>query len=201
MMKVHISEGNSKMGAVPSVSLTPVASCGPDVLCKKDCYACKLMRTRKEWRLSAEKNLKAFKENPGGYFADIVAWLRVNEPKLFRWHVAGDIPAPEYLACMFKAAEHFPKTKFMCFTKRMDYLAMGQWAQWPKNLNVIVSRWPGDTESPHRFVHENFAQAWISTDDRAPKPGRKVFECQGRCDECAKCWNLKPGQHVVLKKH
>lgn len=42
-MKLHVSKGNTKLGAVPSVSLPPIKSCG-DVLCIKDCYALNIMK-------------------------------------------------------------------------------------------------------------------------------------------------------------
>lgn len=37
-LHVKISEGNSKLGAIPSVSLIPVMDCGNCVICAKSCY-------------------------------------------------------------------------------------------------------------------------------------------------------------------
>jgi hypothetical protein len=37
--KISISTGNSKLGKISNVSLTPVESCGNAELCKDDCYA------------------------------------------------------------------------------------------------------------------------------------------------------------------
>lgn len=35
---LNISEGNSKMDAIPSFSLPPVITCRPDAPCRKECY-------------------------------------------------------------------------------------------------------------------------------------------------------------------
>lgn len=37
-LHVKISEGNSKLGAIPSVSLIPVMDCGNCAICAKSCY-------------------------------------------------------------------------------------------------------------------------------------------------------------------
>lgn len=199
------------MGVVPSVSLLPPDSCGPDVLCRKDCYACRLLKTRKTWKTTLEHNLAAVREDLTGYFHAVQSFLRKEKPKMFRWHVAGDIPSVEYLHSMIWAAHWYPKVKFLCFTKRWDLVSTGYTdrrlsptgtSATPSNLRIVVSRWPGDSEPRGPWV-SSLPQAWISTDKRAPTPSRRqgVFACPGRCDTCGKCWALKPGQHVVLKKH
>lgn len=47
-MQVKISQGNSKMGSIPSVSLPAGVTCRSDCECNKKCYAMKLERLRKE---------------------------------------------------------------------------------------------------------------------------------------------------------
>lgn len=37
-LHVKISEGNTKLGAIPSVSLIPVMDCGNCAICAKSCY-------------------------------------------------------------------------------------------------------------------------------------------------------------------
>ena len=50
---IKISPGNSKMGAIPSVSLPAIKTCR-DCKCKEKCYAAKLERqTDRQKRLSA----------------------------------------------------------------------------------------------------------------------------------------------------
>jgi len=50
---VKISNGNTKLGRIPNISLPPIKACGKDVPCKSDCYALKAYRqypaTRKAW--------------------------------------------------------------------------------------------------------------------------------------------------------
>ena len=50
-MKVSISKGNSKMGAIPSVSLPPITTCAAGCTCAKKCYAAKLCRGVGCWEL------------------------------------------------------------------------------------------------------------------------------------------------------
>lgn len=45
--KISISNGNSKMGLIKSVSLPPVVTCAKGCPCANDCYAVKLQRIYK----------------------------------------------------------------------------------------------------------------------------------------------------------
>ena len=56
---VSISKGNSKMGAIPSVSLPPCITCNPTAPCFKKCYAVKLSR-----RYKTVKTAYGFKTRP-----------------------------------------------------------------------------------------------------------------------------------------
>ena len=49
-MNVKISKGNSKLGAIPSVSLPAGKTCRNDCECSNKCYAKKLERLRKTVR-------------------------------------------------------------------------------------------------------------------------------------------------------
>jgi len=43
-MKISISDKNSKLGKIPNISLTPIASCPNCSTCKSKCYALKAYR-------------------------------------------------------------------------------------------------------------------------------------------------------------
>ena len=55
-MNIKISNGNSKMGKIPSVSLPSVVTCRKDCSCKEKCYARKIERIRPNVRDSYAAN-------------------------------------------------------------------------------------------------------------------------------------------------
>ena len=60
MEQVCISKGNSKMGAIPSVSLPAGITCNPDAPCYKACYARRLAARRRQAGESYERNLRVY---------------------------------------------------------------------------------------------------------------------------------------------
>ena len=84
--KVSISNGNAKMGAIPSVSLPPCTTCNPNAPCFKKCYAVKLARRYKTVANAYERNLDILKTDSSAY------WLQVKSAamttRFFRFHVS-----------------------------------------------------------------------------------------------------------------
>jgi len=206
-MKVYISKGNTKLGAVQNISLPPILTCGKNVPCKKDCYAMKAWRQYPATRIAWRGNLDAYKESSDDYFDAIVNELRKSKIRSVRWHVAGDIVDAKYLAGMCRVAEELPKKRFLVFTKRYDLV----WAGWvsanavggnppPENLTIVLSAWPG--YSPPRGLRALHGVAWMrdaeNYDDLIPVDAE---ECPGNCEKCGLCWHLKAGQSVVFDKH
>lgn len=199
MSKVTISEGNSKIGRIPNVSLPPVVSCPRGVPCAKQCYAMKAWRQYANCRKAWDGNLEFYKKDPCGYFAEIDAYLD-KHPKLkrFRWHVAGDIVDGQYLQGMMNIATLHPKTRFLAFTKRYELL-IGV-LKVPENLTLVASAWPGHPMQDK--VLEKFGVAWLW--DAQNMDGRIVVgsqKCPGSCKTCAYCWTLKAGDNVIFEKH
>ena len=200
---VSISVGNTKLGAIPSVSLLPVIDCGNCKACKLSCYDLRHDLIYKECKISRAKNSAIYAADPKRYFREIDAWLTLNYPRAFRWHIGGDIKGAEYLAGMVKIAENHPDVKFLAFTKQFvvvnSYLDAG--GQLPNNLNIFFSGWVGlDMENPYNFptTHPLFADGRTSAHD-----GAKL--CTGNCSECLKedrlCWNCKPGDEIIFVAH
>lgn len=136
---MKISEGNSKLGKIPNISMTPIKACGNCKSCASKCYALKAYRQYPATKAAWDHNLDAAKNDPKTYFGDIQAYLIKSRPKYFRWHVSGDILNQEYFGHMVSIAILNPKTTFLAFTKMhsLDYSAR------PKNLIVRFSQWPG----------------------------------------------------------
>ena len=89
---VSISKGNRKLGGVMNISTSPRTCCPEGVPCAgKGCYAFKAYRlypaTRKAW----SRNERVARRHPDSYFRQIAARVAKDRPRLFRWHVAGDI--------------------------------------------------------------------------------------------------------------
>ena len=201
--KVTVSRGNSKIGKMLSVSLTPITTCRVDAPCFKDCYARKHAYTlypqvRKAW----DGNLKAYRDRPDWYFHQIYLSIkRAKSYKACRWCVGGDIPDFDYLLGMVTIAEAFPEMLFVCFTKKYDLVEQYETsARFPKNLSMIVSAWPG-LPLP-KGIEKHRPIAWMrdpkAPDKRIPKT---AVECPGRCDTCLLCHKMKAGQSVVFERH
>lgn len=91
---VSISKGNSKMGAIPSVSLPACITCNPNAPCFKLCYAAKITRLYKTVKTAYENNLSILTDDPIEYWDQVKQAAQM--ARYFRYHVSGDIPNIEY---------------------------------------------------------------------------------------------------------
>ncbi len=197
--KVSISPGNSKMGAIPSVSLPACITCNPDAPCFKKCYAVRIARRYKQSKTAYQTNLDILNNNGVAYWLQVKAAAMVT--RFFRYHVSGDIPNAEYLNNMVQLAEQLPGTNFLAFTKQYnivnEYLNNG--GTIPANLKIIFSNWgTWKTENPYKLpVCE------IIFKNSAPAENWKI--CGGNCTECAcrgvGCWELKNGETIAIYEH
>ena len=200
--EVFISKGNSKMGNVPNVSLTPGESCRADAPCAEtnDCYAMKgRYKMYPKITQPYAENLAFYQEDPEGFFNSIIRQLTGNTMyRFFRWHAAGDIVDKTYFEGMIKVATEVPETKFLCFTKQYEiineYLAEGSL---PKNLKMVFSGWGADWhfDNPYNLPE---ADVKFKEDDR--DFSNHMF-CSGRCDDCFVCWKLDDEDKVVFDVH
>lgn len=192
---IVISEGNSKIGKIPNVSLPPSASCNNDLPCKKDgCYSEKALRRFESVRLARSHNWRVWKKEPNRYFKDIEDFLQAEEPAYFRFHVDGDIPSQDYLNRMIKLARNHKETRFLAFTKKFQL----DFSNCPENLIIIPSAWPKMNLPKSLWVHN---LAWMQ-DGREDRNQRAYFECHKHCDECYACWHIdRIGRDVLFAKH
>lgn len=193
---IHISEGNSKMGAVPNISLPPGPAWGgrPDAPCFATCYANKAWRQYPQVRKAWTENWDAYQSNADDYFDQIYAVLKRSRTELFRWHVAGDIPDFQYLDGMIHIAVDLPKIRFLAHTKRFDLLLwVKRWT--PSNLTIRQSMWP---EWAPPGVRDDLPKTWMANalETRIPED---AYHCQGGCRLCQVCWN--PKFDVYIDEH
>ena len=197
---VKISNGNTKMGTIKSVSLPPVATCRKNAPCIKNCYARRLQRFPNV-KNAYENNLQLYKENPALYFDGITNAAYTE--RFFRWHVSGDIPDITYFRYMCGVALVCENTSFLCFTKKYEivneYIKQG--CTIPKNLIIIFSVWNSlDLVNPY-----DMATAHVVPKETAGIWGNN--ECNGNCLYCAennlRCWSFAAGgsDKVFLIEH
>ena len=197
--QVSISHGNSKMGAIPSVSLPACVTCNPDAPCFAKCYARRLERRYKTVSNAYARNLEIWANNPGAYWLQVKAAASMT--RFFRYHVSGDIPNILYFIDMVLTAKQQPNTTFLPFTKQYQivnqYLNDGNTI--PENLKIIFSNWgTWKCENPH-----NLPVCEVVLKGSDPAPDWKV--CGGNCTECAcrgvGCWELKNGDTIAIYEH
>lgn len=198
-MKVSISKGNAKMGAIPSVSLPACTTCNPEAPCFRKCYAAKIARLRATVRTAYERNFITWVEHPAEY------WQQVRDAakmaKYFRFHVSGDIPEPIYFYDMVLTAAAIPDTRFLVFTKQYhivnDFIRDG--GAIPDNLQVIFSNW-GEWKCDNPY---NLPTCEVILKGSEPADHWKI--CGGNCTECAcrgvGCWELKHGETIAIYEH
>ena len=190
--RVKISNGNSKLGKIPNISLPPIKACGNCEECKKECYALKFYRMYPSVRNAWSVNWNCYRNNPKEYWNAISEHIGKKKPRFFRWHVAGDIADQTYLDVMAQIAQSNPETTALVFTKmyNLDYSNL------PDNLSVIISAWPG------KEIHNPFNLPIAFMQDGTETRVENSIECPGNCEQCGMCFNLKDlGKNVVFYKH
>ena len=198
-MKTKISNGNSKVGRIPNLSLTPGRSCSAEA-CKTclsgGCYAMKSYRQYKNVRAAWDTNtelalndLATMERDLTAYFGSMVA------PRFFRLHVGGDFISREYAEMWARVAAAAPSTNFLVFTKQWGHV---RGIEFPGNFSLVLSAWPG-TEIP-ADLRERYSVAWL--DDGSEEIPASAMECPGNCETCGACWGLsRMGIDVRFRKH
>lgn len=200
MSCVSISNGNTKMGAIQSVSLPAAITCKP-CDCQKKCYALRLERIRKVVAESYRRNLRVLTETPEVYWREVEAAIMLS--RYFRFHVSGDIPDAEYFDKMVEVSSRQKHCEILCFTKKFEIVNeyIKTHGKLPKNLHIVFSGWIGlDMINPF-----SLPEAHVRYRDGTTTARDDAVECGGNCTECARisggCWNLKSGEQVVFNEH
>ena len=200
MGTVKISKGNSKLGAIPSVSLPSIKTCR-NCACQEKCYAQKLERLRPAVRNAYQHNLEVWLKDPETYWREVEASIMMS--RFFRFHVSGDIPSFKYLINMVEIARRQPHCEILCFTKKYNLVneLIEQGGELPGNLHMIFSGWVG-LEMANPF---SLPEAHVRYRDGYTTAREGAIECSGNCTECALteggCWSLQKGQQVVFNEH
>lgn len=203
MKRVKFSNGNKKMGAIPSVSLPAVQTCRKGCACAKYCYALRMEKFRKNVHDSYISNYNLYTENREKYWADINAKLFAS--RFFRFHVSGDIPDMEYCKDMFRVAEKNSHCQTLVFTKQYEIVnaVVSEQGMPSENLHILFSAEREiKMENPYNFPTANILFPDGST--TAENLETAVY-CSGNCFDCfcetKGCMGLKAGEELLLNKH
>lgn len=201
-LHVSISRGNSKMGAIPSVSLPPIKTCSPAAckLCGKKCYVKRIIARRRTVREAYERNLYLLQNEPDKYWREVNGAMAMATH--FRFGVSGDIVNMDYLEHMVDLSRKNKHCEVLCFTKQFEivneYLKNHKL---PRNLHIIFSAWKGlEMNNPYNLPesHVLFRDGYTTAKD-----GAKY--CSGNCSVCSvtndNCWSLKHGQQIIFREH
>lgn len=202
-LHVYVSDGNAKMGSVPSISLLPVVDCANCHRCATSCYDLRSDMIKKDCLTSRVRNSVIYEADAERFFKEIEAYLTYRDPPAFRWHVGGDIKNASYLEAMCEIARLHKRTEFLAFTKNFKVVneRIDAGLEIPQNLHLIFSGWLGlKMDNPHNMPtsHPIFPNGETSAPD-----GAKL--CTGNCTDCLVrqelCWVLKSGEAVVFPAH
>jgi len=200
-MNIKISQGNSTMGQIPSISLPAGVTCRGDCSCNKKCYARRLARMRPSVRDAYKHNYDLLNRDSDTYWREVEASIMMS--RFFRFHVSGDIPDDTYFEHMVEIARSNAHCEILCFTKKYDIVNshINIIGKLPKNLHIIFSGW-NDIEmvNPH-----NLPEAHVRYRDGSTTAREDAKLCGGNCTECAitdgGCWTAKHGEQVVFNEH
>ena len=199
-MQISISNGNIKMGKIPSVSLPSVITCRT-CDCQTKCYAKKIERLRPSVRAAYQRNLDILNSDPAQFWREVEAAIMCS--RFFRFHVSGDIPDMQYLSKMLEVAARNTHCQILCFTKKFEIVnqAIDEGAKVPDNLHLIFSGWKGLT-IPNKH---GLAEAHVRYRDGTTTARGDAELCSGNCFTCAitdsGCWTLEPGKQVIFNEH
>ena len=202
-----ISHSNIKLSGDDATVLTfsfpPGVTCAPGVPCftSKDpqCYGCRMYNStfRPAIKAAWDRNLNLYYSNPTVLFDYFRAYIKMVRPDYWRWFVGGDFPDVDFIERADQLAFDAPFTKFMAFTKRYDLIY--DFEPW-HNFTIVASAWPDYPLPEHVLQH--FPIAWLNSPKHPdPRIPEYAVPCHGKCYECFRCWNLKPGQHVIHHAH
>lgn len=196
--KIAISESNSKLGKIPSVSLTPYKTCkGATEFCKAYCYAQNYFRMYKNTQDAYERNTSL---TVSQFESQLSAYLDHRQPRVFRLHVSGDFYNARYIAMWIRVTKRYPAIKFYGYTRawRVKTLNTGL-IELRKQPNVSLYASVDTTHSD--LPHYTWKVAFVGSDRRykgvaCPQQSGKIKYCT----DCKLCYgnsskNIQFAQH------
>lgn len=201
---VSISEGNKKMGAIPSVSTLPLVTCcraARETCGCEDCYAVKIAALRPNVAAAYARNTVLKMLAPELFWGGIALYVYENKCPAFRLDVSGELRDAADFWQAYEIAES-NQCKMLVFTKRYKAAAefirdLGGMRR--EYLQIVLSAWPGlEMHNPYNLPVS------LVLEKGEPVPD-DVMLCGGNCFNCicrgVGCWTMKRGDKIAFYKH
>lgn len=188
--KVSISKGNSKIGKVMNVSISPVITCGNCSECMGICYDIKANIQYGNVLEARCKNTVLAMDYRDYYFDEIdKAMSRRRANKYMRWHVGGEIPDFDYFCRMVENARRHKDFVIWTYTKMYGivnrYCDLFGRDAIPENMVIMFSKWDGvPMNNPYNFPV--FA-CRLKDGNKDEMEWDAMYKCPGNCDICKAC--------------
>jgi hypothetical protein len=201
-----ISKENTKLGKIPSFSLSAIDSCpGRTTWCEKACYADKVARIYKNAAKSYALNMEATTDK--NFVTDMnieIAKLSKKGIKTFRIHVSGDFYNVAYIHKWVSIIKSNPNMMFYGYTRSWSIPNMVSHLEALRSLqNVILFASTDDTTVG--TIPTGWREAYA--DSAMPTNKTKMIFCPEQagkltsCDKCGLCFNQKSTVNIFFKKH
>jgi len=202
---VSVSQGNTKMGKVASVSLLPVLTCPARCrgTCADKCYAKKLAILRPSVMKAYARNTAVARLAPDAFFRAVNRAMEKAEH--FRFHVSGDIPDYNYLLEVVLSCLRNPHCEVLMFTKKFELVnrLLDSIGALPKNLHCLFSGWTNLFPTAGGWNPHRLPETTVYAKDEDFRP--EWTPCGGNCLDCAVhdggCWAARPGETIAFKIH
>lgn len=200
-MKIHVSNGNTKLGKIANWSLTPGRAC-PELACKtclkNGCYAMKAYRMYPAVRKAWNENTEIAETDIQELRLQLLAFFKKYKGDFFRIHQAGDFIGTDYFEMWLEIAQLFPHIQFLAYTKAFDIIRFVSPQEVPRNLQIILSHWTG-VSIPYN-LDSYYRVAWLAT-SLSDSTNYDGYVCPGDCTKCKECYTNSLDTDIIFIKH
>lgn len=176
------SNGNSKLGVLPSFSLPPLMTCpGATQFCRRFCYG---KSGRFAWRATRAVLKRSYDASRRTVFVEkIVDEVKKSGASVFRIHVVGDFYDEKYVERWMKIASTLPGVTFYGYTRswRVDAIArkLMLMRELP-NVKLLASV---------DFTHVDRPKGWSTVSvEGEGEPCPHDLKLVKHCLDCRRCW-------------
>ena len=189
-----ISNGNTKIGAIPNFSLPAIKTCpGQTDFCAVFCYGLRGHFTHHSRQAMLERN---YQRSLQDHFASrMIRSIQDNASKVFRIHVVGDFYTPEYIQKWTMIVDALPSVTFYAYTRSWRCPALKE------ALGNLRSHSNCHLLASIDFTHANRPDSsWntISVEGEG-SPCPHDTEMVETCLTCGLCWSGRSNLKLKIK--
>ena len=199
-LKVVISKSNSKLGKIPSFSMSAGVTCLESAWCKDKCYAKKLERIFPNVKKSYETNYVASQDKD--FVTTMNSEISKSKATTWRLHVSGDVYNIQYLYNWINIIKTNPTVSFYTYTHswtNKDMLPHLEILKNLPNMTLFIS-----VDESNRELAKELDNTWrlaFAGNDQIPalktEFSTNFIQCPQQvkkgitCEKCKYCFNSK----------